>query len=38
VDMRTLSDGDEVTIGRFRLYFLSLTAVGAHADLPGALA
>jgi hypothetical protein len=25
VDMRTLSDGDEVTIGRFRLYFLSLS-------------
>jgi hypothetical protein len=38
VDMRTLSDGDEVTIGRFRLYFLSLTAVGAHAGMPGALA
>jgi predicted RNA-binding Zn-ribbon protein involved in translation (DUF1610 family) len=25
VDMRTLSDGDEVTIGRFRLYFMSLS-------------
>src|SRR5436305_2659785 len=24
VDMRTLADGDEVTIGRFRLFFLSL--------------
>ena len=29
VDMRTLADGDEVTIGRFRLYFLSLVRVGA---------
>jgi hypothetical protein len=25
VDMRTLSDGDELTIGRFRLYFMSLS-------------
>jgi pSer/pThr/pTyr-binding forkhead associated (FHA) protein len=41
VDMRTLSDGDELTIGRFRLYFLSLTEVGAEAGrigVPGALA
>jgi predicted RNA-binding Zn-ribbon protein involved in translation (DUF1610 family) len=38
VDMRTLSDGDEVTIGRFRLYFLTLSDVGVHADMPGALA
>jgi hypothetical protein len=39
VDMQTLGDGDEVTIGRFRLYFLSLTEVGAHdRDLGGALA
>jgi hypothetical protein len=29
VDMRTLEDGDELTIGRFRLYFLSLTEVGS---------
>jgi hypothetical protein len=38
VDMRTLSDGDEVTIGRFRLYFLSVAGVGASAEMPGALA
>jgi predicted RNA-binding Zn-ribbon protein involved in translation (DUF1610 family) len=31
VDIRTLADGDEVTIGRFRLYFLSLVRVGAAA-------
>ena len=31
VDMRTLADGDEVAIGRFRLYFLSLVRVGAGA-------
>jgi predicted nucleic acid-binding Zn-ribbon protein len=41
VDMRTLSDGDEVTIGRFRLYFLSLSEAevrdGATA-VPRALA
>jgi hypothetical protein len=30
VDMRTLSDGDELTIGRFRLYFLSLTEAGVR--------
>jgi predicted RNA-binding Zn-ribbon protein involved in translation (DUF1610 family) len=29
VDMRTLADGDELTIGRFHMYFLSLTQVGA---------
>jgi hypothetical protein len=38
VDMRTLSDGDEVTIGRFRLYFLQLSGVGAHAGAERALA
>jgi predicted nucleic acid-binding Zn-ribbon protein len=41
IDMRTLSDGDEVTIGRFRLYFLSLTDVAAHdrgLGIPGAYA
>ena len=41
VDMRTLADGDEVTIGRFRLYFLSLedAAVRDRAtDAPPALA
>jgi hypothetical protein len=31
VDMRTLADGDELTIGRFRLYFLSLDQVGASS-------
>ena len=41
VDMQSLEDGDEVTIGRFRLYFLSFSDAtsdshGAHA--PGALA
>jgi hypothetical protein len=38
VDMRTLSDGDEVTIGRFRLYFLQLSGVGAHVGAERALA
>jgi hypothetical protein len=41
VDMQTLSDGDELTIGRFRLYFLTLTGVGLHGSgmgVPGALA
>jgi predicted RNA-binding Zn-ribbon protein involved in translation (DUF1610 family) len=31
VDMRELSDGDELTIGRFRLYFMSLRGIHAHA-------
>jgi len=41
VDMRTLSDGDELTIGRFRLYFWSLTEAGVRdrgVGVPGALA
>jgi predicted nucleic acid-binding Zn-ribbon protein len=41
VDMRTLSDGDEVTIGRFRLYFLSLSEAEVRdraTDAPRALA
>ena len=41
VDLQTLSDGDELTIGRFRLYFLSLTGATAHSGgmgVPGALA
>ena len=41
VDLQTLSDGDELTIGRFRLYFLSLTGVAVHSGgmgVPGALA
>jgi hypothetical protein len=37
VDMKTLHDGDEVTIGRFRLYFLSLTSVPVQ-DVSSALA
>src|SRR4051794_4089522 len=41
VDMQTLTDGDELTIGRFRMYFLSLSGVAVHSGgmgLPGALA
>jgi hypothetical protein len=41
VDMRTLSDGDEVTIGRFRLYFFTLSEAEVRAratDAPRALA
>ena len=40
VDMRTLSDGDELTIGRFRLYFLTLSEaeVRDRATAPRALA
>jgi predicted RNA-binding Zn-ribbon protein involved in translation (DUF1610 family) len=41
VDMRALSDGDEVTIGRFHLYFMRLVGAGsrtAGARAPGALA
>ena len=40
VDMRALSDGDEVTIGRFRLYFMVLHGTGArpHARARGAVA
>jgi hypothetical protein len=41
VDMRTLSDGDELTIGRFRLYFLSLAEAGVRgrgAGFPRAFA
>jgi predicted RNA-binding Zn-ribbon protein involved in translation (DUF1610 family) len=41
VDMRTLADGDEVTVGRFRLYFMSLTEAtvrGPGLGIPGALA
>jgi len=41
VDLQRLSDGDELTIGRFRLYFLSLTETAVHGaglGLPSALA
>jgi hypothetical protein len=41
IDMQTLSDGDELTIGRFRMYFLGLSGVAVHSGgmgLPGALA
>jgi pSer/pThr/pTyr-binding forkhead associated (FHA) protein len=41
VDMRTLSDGDELTIGRFRLYFLGLSEAEVRdrgLGVPGALA
>jgi hypothetical protein len=37
VDMKALADGDELTIGRFRLYFLSLTGAGVQG-LPSAVA
>ena len=36
VDMRTLSDGDEVTIGRFRLYFMSLSEAEVRGPGVGA--
>jgi predicted nucleic acid-binding Zn-ribbon protein len=40
VDMQELSDGDELTIGRFKLYFMILHGTGArpHARAPGAIA
>jgi pSer/pThr/pTyr-binding forkhead associated (FHA) protein len=41
IDMRPLSDGDELTIGRFHLYFMSLVGASfrdAGARVPGALA
>jgi predicted RNA-binding Zn-ribbon protein involved in translation (DUF1610 family) len=41
VDMRELSDRDEVTIGRFRLYFVSVTDASSSdrgVGAPGALA
>ena len=38
VDMRTLADGDEMTIGRFRLFFLSPAPAGVGAGRFGALA
>jgi predicted RNA-binding Zn-ribbon protein involved in translation (DUF1610 family) len=40
VDMRELSDGDELTIGRFHLYFMCLTGESARARsrAPGAFA
>ena len=33
-DLCELEDGDEITIGRFRLYFLSLTGGSAHDRRP----
>ena len=40
VDMRTLGDGDDVTIGRFHLYFLEAagTSVDQRLSAPGAFA
>jgi hypothetical protein len=40
VDMRPLQDGDQVTIGRFDLYFLILRGTGApeHRRARGAVA
>jgi pSer/pThr/pTyr-binding forkhead associated (FHA) protein len=33
-EMAELTDGDELTIGRFRLYFLSLMGGSAHGSRP----
>jgi hypothetical protein len=41
IDMQTLSDGDELTIGRFRMYFLSISEMAVPSGgmgLPGAFA
>jgi predicted RNA-binding Zn-ribbon protein involved in translation (DUF1610 family) len=40
VDMRELEDGDELTVGRFRLYFLTVTGArgGSALRAPGAIA
>ena len=40
VDMRELADGDELTIGRFRLYFMTVhgTAARRRERTPGAIA
>src|SRR4051812_6859205 len=40
IDMRELSDGDELTIGRFRLFFMVIHGTGApeHTRAPGAYA
>jgi pSer/pThr/pTyr-binding forkhead associated (FHA) protein len=40
VDLQELTDGDQVTIGRFNLYFLSVTGTTArrHEGASGALA
>ncbi len=35
VDGRTLSDGDEIVVGRYRLLFLSVPAIEAEARTPG---
>jgi pSer/pThr/pTyr-binding forkhead associated (FHA) protein/DNA-directed RNA polymerase subunit RPC12/RpoP len=35
VDGRTLSDGDEIVVGRYRLLFLSIPEVEAHGPAPG---
>ena len=35
VDGRTLSDGDEIVVGRYRLLFLSVPAVEAEVRPPG---
>jgi hypothetical protein len=40
VDLQELGDGDQITIGRFNLYFLSIAGTGAHdrEGAPGAVA
>ena len=34
VDMRELEDGDEVTVGRFRLYFMTVSGARGRTPLP----
>jgi hypothetical protein len=34
VDMRELEDGDEVTVGRFRLYFMTVSGTRGRTPLP----
>jgi hypothetical protein len=40
IDMRELADGDQLTIGRFQLHFMSVSGTGARARdaAPGAVA
>jgi hypothetical protein len=38
VEMRELEDGDEITVGRFHLYFITVTGARGRSELgaPGA--
>ena len=40
IEMRELNDGDQVTIGRFQLYYIAVTGTAsrAHEQAPGAIA